>query len=1167
MGRGTGRAVMRGWVAAVASAVMASGLLLAGEARSQGPPFDPGLYEEIKREWERAERERTSEERRRARRASRDAHRGLSREQAKDVARTSFRGTFDAPMGIDLRAEAAGEPEFVNDHIAKLERGGRTALVEGLLPLRDEDRTGQAEPVSLALEDRATTFASENPLVEVDFRKDAGAGISLPEVGVSVTPLPVASAPPERIGDRLFWANVAPDTDLAVMPAATGFETLHILRSEASPEELRLALSLPEGATLRLDGAAGARGVAVMRGEEKLATVRSPTAVDADGAPVPATLTLEGSEVVLRVPHRAGDHMYPIAVDPLVDAFEWYYWGNRDHTGWAYSGSPGIVGEWFTDGWSLWGYGPYIYNPNATWVPAGSFGNFYFNAYGNATIYRGFATHVHHSRPACCAYDSSAIALGIWSPARAGWEGPIFFSGQSFDGWEPNVCARDNCATNSDPGNSYTFRFHKDYGGQGVAYVGMAYVYQADNISPYLYTPGGSSGPVKHHKRDGSGTWANHDPAAGGWLPGGVALGSEPHAKDDGFGVKSVHLLRDGTSLSDFARPCRGNNYQGDNARGAPCDHEMHHRLEYSTGNVAGMPSLPEGVNTLRARGNDLAGNASSQSSEWTVKVDRSGPAVGLSGRLYELRDDWLYDAAADVSVAASDGTDSEPRSGVAAVEVFVTPPGASERSVKREGGLCQAERNCSQALLYAFRPDDFSEGDGAYRFRVEARDKLGNASSTSWTVHVDRRGDVYTAEVYDGTVGTRGALTAVESHRLGTTSARREEPDWIKTRTTTTCVDGRACDQVRMRSRDSEAQPGARDSFSQYEGDPGDARLSPVADMADRSDVNDANRRGRGPSTSVKASWQTLPPAGSAEYELYEYQAPEPHVQAGVDDPDGPDHSSSTPGDSTLTVRLYVDSTTKLPLHEEVTDSATGETARYFYSYRRDRRELRELPADFFRVRSPDEDGAARSGTAEAPAYSNLLRLTSARPVGTVIDLETNASYQPLDLGTAPVVATTSYCLASGLMYEARDDEVASIPEGADPEETPYELSVITQAEAHYNALSPGSACTAAGSGSLDAPALQVVSVAAGSQMAGEYRRLHIAPANAIALDSSLAQSGWGASPVVIGGGTTSTAYVIPAGAGKSSLMIERPGVVVVVTGAFTKTDAQQIVGQLEAQ
>src|SRR2546430_13752460 len=83
------------------------------------------------------------------------------------------------------------------------------------------------------------------------------------------------------VGDRVFFANVAADTDFLDAPVPLGVEVLWQLRSPASPTALSLNLKLPAGASLQ--GAPGSSlggGEWIVQNGKPHAMISTPRAID-----------------------------------------------------------------------------------------------------------------------------------------------------------------------------------------------------------------------------------------------------------------------------------------------------------------------------------------------------------------------------------------------------------------------------------------------------------------------------------------------------------------------------------------------------------------------------------------------------------------------------------------------------------------------------------------------------------------------------------------------------------------------------------------------------------------------------------------------------------------------------------------------------------------------
>lgn len=230
--------------------------------------------------------------------------------------------SFGPAVG-SLGATPASDPEvaghvvrYVNRHEAVVSDRGVRRLIVSSVPLLASTAGRPAAPVDLQLAATAGGLAPVNPLQPVWIGSRLGDGVSVGQDGLRFR-LEGADVSGQEIGrSTVFFGNVGVDTDAEVAPTATGAELLATLRSVRSPEQLRYAVSLPQGASLR----AGPGGtVQVVRGSQVLATVSPPVAADAQGSAVPVSMHLAGTTLVVDVAHRSGSFAYPILVDPQVN--------------------------------------------------------------------------------------------------------------------------------------------------------------------------------------------------------------------------------------------------------------------------------------------------------------------------------------------------------------------------------------------------------------------------------------------------------------------------------------------------------------------------------------------------------------------------------------------------------------------------------------------------------------------------------------------------------------------------------------------------------------------------------------------------------------------------------------------------------------------------------
>jgi len=192
----------------------------------------------------------SSGEGRGARARSRAAFRGLAGAAARRAGREAFPEVLGPrPVGglpLAARQRLVG---YVGEMAALVDRpgGGPPALVESTLPLRAAAEGEDAQPIDLTLDREGEGYVPRRVPVGVRFPSRLGDGISLPGAGVRVTPAGGGDGEGTSVDGRLWWQNVATDTDFSVVPRFDGFETAHVLRSSDSPQELRLGLDLPAG--------------------------------------------------------------------------------------------------------------------------------------------------------------------------------------------------------------------------------------------------------------------------------------------------------------------------------------------------------------------------------------------------------------------------------------------------------------------------------------------------------------------------------------------------------------------------------------------------------------------------------------------------------------------------------------------------------------------------------------------------------------------------------------------------------------------------------------------------------------------------------------------------------------------------------------------------------
>lgn len=217
--------------------------------------------------------------------------------------------------------------------------GGKKGVLESSSPIAVPTSSTTFAPIDLSLSDAGSEFRSARSLVGTHIPRRLGEGISIPNLGVTLTPVdavghPLAGAEGSLDGVSALYANTQTDTDTLAKPTTGGFELDALLRSMRSPEQLYFAVGMPSGTKLESDGHGGAL---VMREGQPIAAVPAPAAADATGTVVPVQMSISGSTLVVTVKHPAGEYEDPIAVDPNVyDTSLPISWGAN--TNWHFHG-------------------------------------------------------------------------------------------------------------------------------------------------------------------------------------------------------------------------------------------------------------------------------------------------------------------------------------------------------------------------------------------------------------------------------------------------------------------------------------------------------------------------------------------------------------------------------------------------------------------------------------------------------------------------------------------------------------------------------------------------------------------------------------------------------------------------------------------------------------
>lgn len=739
--------------------------------RSDAPITDPQFVRaanEAREASDAVRRKRASIEAVQARADSQRAYRSMSVSDAWSLVSQRFPTAAIERLWQPLRLVDGERTEYMSDYVARIERPGKAPLIAySPLPLR-----GHGQEIDLGLQDGAGPLVPRNPIVDVKVAREASGGITLPGAGVTVRPVGLADSSAHMMNSRAFFPSVAQDIDQLVLPRPLGAELLWQVRSRDAVEQVRLAIDMPAGASLRLrsetDGGLSAAlpgdathapaSVEIVRDGAVIATLLTPGTAGADGHPLPTWYELDGDQVIVRFPHRNADVEYPLLVDPQVsEPWSGGAWGAGDgwfseniyYGGWGFSMDRNCCGRYGLQVGAYQG-GNYV---------EGAIGQWSWYTHPNTYIARADFVTEHLA-------DATQIVTGIhrdgvgWELVRVDNECPYpaychlprRFFGHDNPGGADNTRA--------------VFGMHVSPGGVrrygAFANLDETVIYLGDRHPPTI--------TVHDHEPATPSAWTNADVQYVGFT-----------AHDDGLGLKYAGVAR-----TDRGNPNEGpvpTDYWLSGPIASLCSGNRHFRCQndFTTNQPAPAPykdgrmpyylnPLPEGIHQIRATTHEVAGGDWGNavfSPTWTVRMDRSGPVIALSGSLYDAGDNLLHDGDYQLRIAATDGDPapsaptSARRSGVVSLEVEVD----GEKVWEQTQTCPPVDGGCGMTSDWTFVTQEYLGGD--HDVVVRARDAAGNASTSVLTVWTNPQSDE--RDPYEEDTATDSLERTVFSERAST--------------------------------------------------------------------------------------------------------------------------------------------------------------------------------------------------------------------------------------------------------------------------------------------------------------------------------------------------------------------------------------------------------------
>jgi DNA-binding beta-propeller fold protein YncE len=694
-----------------------------------------------------------------ARAASRTkfAHLGLSR--AAEVAREAFPEAIAHQVGGPPRLPAGQRIiGYASTKAAQIALpGGKHAVVESMQPLAIETSHGHRAPVDLGLTRAGGVFESVRPLVGVLIPQRLSAGVQMPEVGVSLTPVDaqgssLGGSEGAVDGASVLYANTETDTDTAVKPTTSGVETNTILRSVDSPGQLYFRVGLPAGASLvQAHDAGGSGRVLVMSHGREIALIRPPSASDAEGTSVPVSMSVRGDRLAVNVSVSSGEYRWPIAVDPEIVVLDnelgpaECYRGREGETehrssNWCvYAGKAGETGELISkeSGPSLfkhqWASNSLV-QYNAEYISnAGEYTAAVYHTQGQSNIYKVQMETVGHVKKGRAKLELAKEVsennneLGVEEHKEVFEEA----TKESTDSWgwhENHLCAEPaSCIyTAGAQGNVAAFKLEANEPGatleaqQGNAIV---YIYQEKGPEPSFNEAEVEIEVEKGVKRlnalHGTHAIGGNEP----WLGPYSNTAFEVKAHDPGIGVAWARVVLGSYNLLEPI-------YEDGKCNGVQCNEEYHTAITYAS-------NMPEGEQTIDWYAADLAGRipncpsclGMSNEAIQLVKVDAKPPSnLEVTG--------WpagreITAAQHALTVSATDeAPQSNYSSGVESISVSVD--GGPESTIP--GASC-SPGTCTASGSYTLQAENLTEG--VHRLVVTATDNASNVAAKEFTFDV----------------------------------------------------------------------------------------------------------------------------------------------------------------------------------------------------------------------------------------------------------------------------------------------------------------------------------------------------------------------------------------------------------------------------------------------
>ena len=675
-----------------------------------------------------------------AREASQREFEGLDAAQAGQTDSEAFPGIVDEPAGGAPRLpEGERVVQYSTSNTALLELPDhKSAVLESLSPIAIATSPTTNLPIDLSLSEVAGKFQSARGLVPLGIPKRLTGGVSLPDVGVSLTPVdeqgqPLGGSEGLILGASVLYANTQTDTDTLVRPTTSGFDIDASLRSVDSPERLYYRVGMPTGAELLGDSQGGA--YVTLEGQT-IASVLPPAVKDAAGSPVPVSMSVSGQTLAVSVDRGAGSYQYPLFVDPSIIDSQLTKSGSK-RANWEFSSEPAENKKFGHTYPVCKGPGEqYLETCGTEAYKEGEFAVWVYQTRGNSKIFefKGETEAENTSakiesrielQDGGTTEEAELLSTELKEPKYAKRPLP-----------EPLCPKGKSTCTSSYGGEKNAVHFQQSVAGSGSSkfsdylYAGEVSITEPEEhaATHYNTTLPELEGEVLNKEAKKEKVKRKNVLDGGGWLSeydGALELISE----DKGIGVSATQLEFE-SSPGKWEQVAKHNYLtEEDLCKGYQCEPKDEEFWVLS-------PKLPNGEDKIRYRAEDGMGS-STESTETegiaTVKVDTSKPRnLKILGLPYGNE---LSERPYQLTVNATDGEGATvASSGIESIALYVDGSligtnGGTGGKEGTEGKCSESKGECTASAKWTLNGSEL--GAGKHQIEVISRDRAGNASQT----------------------------------------------------------------------------------------------------------------------------------------------------------------------------------------------------------------------------------------------------------------------------------------------------------------------------------------------------------------------------------------------------------------------------------------------------